>query len=79
MKTLTATISSKGQLVIPAEMRTSLGISVGTRIAITLEGDRLVLRPITERFIDEMMGRFAGGSSMTDELIAERRAEDKKW
>jgi AbrB family looped-hinge helix DNA binding protein len=79
MKTQTTTMSSKGQLVIPAEMRASLGISTGTRIAITLDGDRLVLRPVTARFIDEMMGRFAGGPSMTDELIAERRAEDEKW
>jgi AbrB family looped-hinge helix DNA binding protein len=31
-----ATVSTKGQLVIPAEMRASLGILPGTRIAITL-------------------------------------------
>ncbi len=79
MKNQMTTVSTKGQLVIPAEMRASLGISAGTRIAITLDGDRLILRPVTERFIDEMMGRFAGGPSMADELQRERRAEDEKW
>jgi len=73
------TVSTKGQVVIPAEMRASLGISPGTRIAIALDGDRLVLRPVTERFIDEMMGRFAGGPSMADELQRERRAEEETW
>jgi AbrB family looped-hinge helix DNA binding protein len=79
MKNQMATVSTKGQVVIPAQMRASLGISAGTRIAITLDGDRLVLRPITEGFIDEMMGRFAGGPSMADELQRERRVEDEKW
>jgi len=74
-----ATISTKGQLVIPAEMRASLGISAGSRVIITLDGDKLVLKPVTERLVDETMGMFAGGPSMADELQRERRAEDKKW
>jgi AbrB family looped-hinge helix DNA binding protein len=73
------TISTKGQLVIPAEMRASLGISAGTRVILTLDGNRLILQPVTERLVDETMGMFAGGPSMADELQRERRAEDKKW
>jgi antitoxin PrlF len=74
-----ATISTKGQLVIPASIRQALGIASGTRFSLTVEGDRIVLRPITAKIVDELRGMFAGGPSMTDELIAERRAEDKKW
>jgi AbrB family looped-hinge helix DNA binding protein len=42
-----ATISEKGQLVIPAAMRKMLGISAGTRIELTLERDgfRAYVRP----------------------------------
>jgi AbrB family looped-hinge helix DNA binding protein len=74
-----ATISTKGQLVIPASIRQALGIASGMRFSLTVEGDHIVLRPITAKIVDELRGMFAGGPSMTDELIAERRAEDKKW
>ena len=77
-----ATVSSKGQLVIPAEMREALGIEPGTRVAIRQDGDELILSPATKavahRLIAELCGITAGGPSMTDELIADRREEDKK-
>ena len=81
METAFATVSSKGQLVIPAEMREALGIDPGTQVAIRREGDELILRPLTKaaarRLITELCGITAGGPSMTDALIAERREEDK--
>jgi len=82
METTYSTVSSKGQLVIPAEMRQALGIEPGTRVAIRREGDELILRPVSEvvlrRLIKELCGMTAGGPSMTDQLIAERREEDQK-
>jgi AbrB family looped-hinge helix DNA binding protein len=72
-------VSTKGQLVIPAEMRTSLGIQAGTRVMISVDGNRLIVEPVTERLVDETMGMFAGGPSMADELQRDRRAEDKEW
>jgi AbrB family looped-hinge helix DNA binding protein len=82
MEPIFTTVSSKGQLVIPSEMREALGIEPGTRVAIRQEGDELILRPATKavarRVIAELCGMTAGGPSMTDELIADRRAEDEK-
>jgi AbrB family looped-hinge helix DNA binding protein len=82
METLYVTISSKGQLVIPSELRESMGIEPGTRVAIRREGDELILRPATKaaarRLISELVGMTAGGPSMADQLIADRRAEDEK-
>jgi AbrB family looped-hinge helix DNA binding protein len=73
------TVSSKGQLVIPAAIRESLGIEPGTRIVIRVEGTRLILEPQTLaaklRLIKEMRGCTAGGPSMTDELLEDRRRE----
>ncbi|HEV2711186.1 MAG TPA: AbrB/MazE/SpoVT family DNA-binding domain-containing protein [Edaphobacter sp.] len=77
MESLIATVSTKGQLVIPAEMREVLGIVSGSRVALTLEGDLITLRPVSERLVDETCGMFAGGPSLTDELQRERRSE--KW
>jgi len=42
-----AKFSSKGQLVIPSAIRESLGIEAGTRVAIRLEGMRVILEPET--------------------------------
>jgi AbrB family looped-hinge helix DNA binding protein len=77
-----ATVSTKGQLVIPAAIREELGIEPGTRVAIRREGGRVILDPqglpAKLRRIDEMMGYTAGGPSMTDELLEERRRERER-
>ena len=39
------TLSSKGQLVIPARLRQLLGLQPGDHLALTLEADGLHLRP----------------------------------
>ncbi len=77
METLITTVSTKGQLVIPAGMREMLGIVPGVRVALTLEDGVIVLRPVSERLVDETCGMFAGGPSLADELQKERRAD--KW
>ena len=82
MDTAVATVSSKGQLVIPAEMREALGIEPGTRVTIRRKGEELILTPATREAAREILlrlrGMTAGGPSMTDELIRERREEDLK-
>ena len=71
-------ISSKGQLVIPKDIRDRLKIEPGTRFGILVEDNRIVLQPVNRRLVDELCGITAGGVSMADELIAERRAEDRR-
>jgi len=73
------TVSTKGQFVIPSEMRTSLGIRPGTRIAVTQEGSRIVLEPVSEELVDRTRGIFAGGSSLSDDLQRERRRTKDRW
>lgn len=79
MEQVYARFSSKGQLVIPAAIRESLGIEPGTRVAIRQEGTRLILEPQTLaaklRLLEELRGLTAGGPSMTDELLEDRRRE----
>ncbi|MHB8388735.1 MAG: AbrB/MazE/SpoVT family DNA-binding domain-containing protein [Acidobacteriaceae bacterium] len=81
MASHTTTISTKGQLVIPAEIREALHIKPGTRFAVLREGNRIILRPVDKHFIDELCGITAGAPSMTEMLLEDRRKEDKrsKW
>jgi AbrB family looped-hinge helix DNA binding protein len=79
MGTVYAKLSSKGQLVIPAAFRKELGMEAGTRIAMRIEGSRIVLDPQSLaaklRLVDELCGLTAGGPSMTDSLLEDRRRE----
>jgi len=70
------TVSTKGQFVIPAEMREQLGIGPGTRIAVTLQGTHIVLEPVSEKLVDETRGILAGGPSLS-RLLKEERDKDK--
>jgi AbrB family looped-hinge helix DNA binding protein len=73
------TVSTKGQLVIPAEMRAELGIESGTKVTMTVEGSRIVLQPLTKKLIEELRGITRGGPSMADELIADRQEDERRW
>lgn len=41
-------VSSKGQVVIPKEVRERLGLLPGTRLRVRVEGKRIVLEPLEE-------------------------------
>jgi len=71
------TVSTKGQFVIPSEMRDSLGIEPGTRIAVTQDGPRIVLEPVSEGLVDQTRGIFAGKPSLSEELKRARRRKEK--
>jgi len=71
-------VSTKGQFVIPSEMRESLGIKPGTRIAVTQEGSRIVLEPVSEELVDRTRGLFSGKASLSEELKRSRRRQQNK-
>lgn len=77
-----AKLSTKGQLVIPAKIREELGIEPGTRFAIHLINGRMVLDPqnlsAKLRRVKAMRGIVAGGPSLSDELIEDRRRERER-
>jgi AbrB family looped-hinge helix DNA binding protein len=70
-------VSTKGQFVIPSEMRASLGIKPGTRIAVTQDGPRIILEPVSEELVDKTRGLFSGKLSLSQELKRQRRQKDK--
>ena len=74
-------VSSKGQVVIPAELRQQFGLQKGTPATWSQEQGRLVLTPMTEQRLDEIMGFLQpapGKPSMFEELSAERERERKR-
>lgn len=43
MSTMYATITSKGQITLPAEARRALGLHAGQKVAVSIENDRLII------------------------------------
>jgi AbrB family looped-hinge helix DNA binding protein len=81
MSSYRTVISSKGQVVIPAELRQQFGLEKGTAATWTEERGRLVLTPITERFLDEMQGILRPGPgqpSVFEASLQERERERER-
>lgn len=54
-------VSSKGQIVIPSEIRETMGISIGMKMIVFTDGDNLLLKPIQSPRI-EAFGKLVSES-----------------
>ena len=52
----TTKMSSKGQVVIPEEIRTRLGLSPGTQFVVLGDGDVVILKALTSPTMDDFDG-----------------------
>jgi len=71
------TVSTKGQFVIPSEIRSALGIKPGTRIAVTHDGTKITLQPVTADLVEKTRGMLKGKGRLTDGLRRQWRQEDR--
>jgi len=76
-----STISSKGQVTVPQEIRNRLGLATGDRVDFVIDGERTIIRPARG---DEnpfakyrgALGRFPGGEKGIKAWIDEMRSDD---
>jgi AbrB family looped-hinge helix DNA binding protein len=74
-------ISSKGQVIIPAELRQELGLEKGTTASWRRENGSLVLTPMTKRLLGKIRGCLKpapGEPTMFDMLFEERERERRR-
>ena len=66
-----------GRIVIPARFRKALGLKPGDSVTLHLDEGELRITPGLRgiRRAQELLRPYLDGSSLADELIAERRAE----
>jgi len=75
---MTTRASSKGQIVIPAKLRRKYHIKVGTTIRVIDEGDRIVLRPVTQEYLKNLLNSLRGkykGKGLLEALKKDREFE----
>lgn len=71
-------VSSKGQLVIPAEMRRALGIEKGARLRVALESGKIVLEPVRPAsLLASLRGKYSSRDLLAT-LEEEHRRELEK-
>jgi AbrB family looped-hinge helix DNA binding protein len=73
-------ISSKGQVVIPAELREQLGLQKGTAANWSEENGKLILTPITAKLLNEIRGSLkpAPGEPSAFEGSFEERERERR-
>jgi AbrB family looped-hinge helix DNA binding protein len=70
-----ARVSSKGAIIIPADIREKHGIKPGDDLDITEDGDCILLVPHSDDPIDALYGMFKDETSLMDEMLEQKRHE----
>jgi len=72
------TISQKGWVVIPAELRKKYDLKPGKTMQVVDYGGVLALVPSMEDPIEEAAGMLKGDTSLTEALLSERQKERER-
>ncbi len=75
-RTETVVFTTKGQVVIPARVRREFQIEDGTKAAVTITPEGILLRPITRDYIKSLRGSLKG-SGVMKAMMADRKRERK--
>jgi len=82
VKKHSSSLSSKGQVTIPLEIRTRLGLVAGDRVDFVMEGDRTVIRPSRSeenpfQKYRGILGPFPGGKQGIKNWIDDMRSDEE--
>ena len=77
-KTDSIRFTGRGQVVIPGWLRKELDIEEGTRALVYQEGDGIVLKPITPRYIGNLRGSLKGSGVLKALMNGRKRARQLK-
>jgi len=69
------TASSRGQIVIPKDIRKQLNIFPGKKLLIKAEKNQAIITPLPDDPVEFFCGFFKDKSSLTKALLNERRKE----
>ena len=74
----TSTLSEKGWVVIPQELRERYGLKKGDRVHVIDYGGVIAIVPASESPIKTAMGMLKGKTSLTKELAKTRRQDAER-
>ena len=68
-------VTIKGQVVIPSKLRRKFGIKKGTQVFVYEKNGEIVLRPITDEYIEGMAGMMGTKGKLLRALQEEKAKE----
>ena len=71
-----AVVTIKGQMVIPAKLRRRFGIKKGTQVFIYEKNGEIVIKPITDEYIESMVG-MTGTKGKLLKALKEEKAKER--
>ena len=72
-----STMTSKGQIVVPARLRRRYGLKPGVKVYFIERNDEILFQPLTKETIRSVHGMLISETSVTKELLKER-AQDRE-
>jgi AbrB family looped-hinge helix DNA binding protein len=72
---ISTTLSSKGQVILPSEIRKKINIQKGTKFIIEINNDRIILTPINKEFFKELAGSISERGKLLKALTIEKEKE----
>ena len=79
MQTQDITLAERGQIVIPKEARDALGLKAGSKLQISLDGNRLVVEKKVALDLTRWVGKAVDDGLSRDEALSELRGRAVPW
>lgn len=73
----TTVVTTKGQVVIPSEIRNRLNLKKGTKLYVEEREGEIILKPATVEYFDKMAGILKTKGRLSKALL-EERAKDRQ-
>lgn len=70
-------VTTKGQIVIPSKIRRKYNIKKGTKLYVEENGAEIILKPVTQEYIEKLAGILATKGKLA-KLLLEERARDRE-
>ncbi len=70
-------VTTKGQVVIPSRLRRKFGIKKGTQVSLYERDGEIVIRPITNEYIQSLAGITGTRGKLLKALMREKAKERK--
>jgi len=77
------TVTAKGEIAIPTNIRKRLKIKRGTKLCIVEKGDKIILQPLTGEYFEKKAWILHTNGKLTKAILDERKKEkemeENKW
>ncbi len=72
---LSTTLSSKGQIILPSELRKKINIKKGSKFLIEFEDNKIILTLLNKEFYERLAGSISEKGKLLKALISEKERE----